>query len=353
MNNPSPLYRLPAELRNEVLRMALTSDTPIELRPGNEPALLHTSSQTREETRLVYWAVNEFFITIRGGTSTSEPYQNIVDGINALDIHKFRAIPGIIVRYEAFRTRNHDHVPRHAFHQVLRALPAKGATYQQVVIESDIAPRSSLTSRSSNQSPPPPRTSTPLQAMDNSPFALLPAEIRNDIFRLALTSEVPIFFLPENEPGLLHTCRQIREETKQVHWVENEFILMVQSHRGARRPRQVLQDIQSLNIHKFRAIPKIIVRYEAWRPRPHMCEPPKPKFEMVLRALAAEGATYQQVVIDADIAPKHPAWVPGGELRQAQWNNMYNGGMEKKWAEMLTRDFEQWHESEVAIWWRR
>ncbi|KAK5721835.1 hypothetical protein LTR15_006428 [Elasticomyces elasticus] len=160
--------------------------------------------------------------------------------------------------------------------------------------------------------------------MDNSPFALLPAEIRNDIFRLALTSGVPIPFLPENEPGLLQTCRQIREETKQVHWVENEFILMVQGHRGARRPRQVLQDIQ---------------RY--------------PKFEMVLRALAAKGATYQQVVIDADIAPKHPAWVPGGELRQAQWNYMYNGGMEKKWAEMLTRDFEQWHESEVAIWWRR
>ncbi|KAK5699506.1 hypothetical protein LTR97_005634 [Elasticomyces elasticus] len=141
MNNPSPLFRLPAELRNEIFRMALTSDTPIELRPGNEPALLHTSNQTREETRLVYWAENDFYITIRGGTSTSEPYQDIVDRINALDIHKFRAIPRIIVRYEAFRTRNHDHVPRGAFHQVLRALSAKGATYPQVVIESDIAPR--------------------------------------------------------------------------------------------------------------------------------------------------------------------------------------------------------------------
>ncbi|KAK3638372.1 hypothetical protein LTR56_003522 [Elasticomyces elasticus] len=141
MNNPSPLYRLPAELRNEILRMALASDTPIEFRPGNEPALLHTSSQTREETRLVYWAENDFFITIRGVTSTSEPYQDTVDHINALDIHKFRAIPKIIVRYEAFRTRNHDYVPRRAFHETLRALSAKGATYQQVVIESDIAPR--------------------------------------------------------------------------------------------------------------------------------------------------------------------------------------------------------------------
>ncbi|KAK5686422.1 hypothetical protein LTS10_002540 [Elasticomyces elasticus] len=189
--------------------------------------------------------------------------------------------------------------------------------------------------------------------MDDSPFALLPAEIRDDIFRLALTSEVPIPFLPENEPGLLQTCRQIRYENKQVHWAENEFILMVQGHIGARLPKQVLQDIQSLNIHKFRAIPKINVRYEAWRPRPHMCVPPQPKFEMVLRALAAKGAAYQQVVIDADIAPILPAGLPRRELRQAQSNSIWKGGMEKKWAEMLTRAFEGWHESDVATWWRR
>ncbi|KAK3638371.1 hypothetical protein LTR22_017849 [Elasticomyces elasticus] len=188
--------------------------------------------------------------------------------------------------------------------------------------------------------------------MDDSPFALLPAEIRNDIFRLALTSEVPIPFLPENEPGLLQTCRQIREETKQVHWAENEFILMVQGHRGARRPRQVLQDIQSLNIHKFRAIPKIIVRYEAWRPFPHINEPPKSKFEMVLRALAAKGAAYQQVVVDADIAPIIPVNFPNREWYQARENRMSNGRMDEKWAEILTRDFEQWHEDDEAIWWR-
>ncbi|KAK5720436.1 hypothetical protein LTR17_014993 [Elasticomyces elasticus] len=136
MSNPSPLYRLPAELRNEIFRMALTSDSPIELRPSNEPALLHTSSQTREETRLVYWAENVFFIMVRG-----EHYQEIVDRINALDIHKFRAIPKIIVRYQAQRGRYYEHVPRQAFHQVLIALAARGAAYRQVVIEADIAPR--------------------------------------------------------------------------------------------------------------------------------------------------------------------------------------------------------------------
>lgn len=55
----------------------------------------------------------------------------------------------------------------------------------------------------------------------------LPAEIRNEIYRLSVVDVHPIQLKPDNErgtqPGLLRCCRQIRHESLSIFLEENEF----------------------------------------------------------------------------------------------------------------------------------
>ena len=59
-----------------------------------------------------------------------------------------------------------------------------------------------------------------------SPLLELAAELRNNIYRLVLTSEIPVAIKKSDLRGrtaLLQTCRQIRNEASSVFYSENEF----------------------------------------------------------------------------------------------------------------------------------
>ncbi|KAF2773404.1 hypothetical protein EJ03DRAFT_323901 [Teratosphaeria nubilosa] len=80
---------------------------------------------------------------------------------------------------------------------------------------------------------PHPRTPERLQAMDDTdqPFPLLelPAEMRNDIYRLVLVKNEPVQVRAQDSstPALLRTCRQIREEATSIFREENTFTLVI------------------------------------------------------------------------------------------------------------------------------
>ena len=60
--------------------------------------------------------------------------------------------------------------------------------------------------------------------MDNSRFNGLPAEIRNEIWTLALSHTKPISIEKISEhTALIATCRQIRDETRKMFWCVNTF----------------------------------------------------------------------------------------------------------------------------------
>ena len=64
--------------------------------------------------------------------------------------------------------------------------------------------------------------------MDNSPLAKLPAELRNEIARLALEQESPLDLgLIRRDNGLTQTCKQLRGETRPMFWALNRFELRV------------------------------------------------------------------------------------------------------------------------------
>lgn len=61
----------------------------------------------------------------------------------------------------------------------------------------------------------------------------LPAELRNEIYRLVLLSQSRITIGARNheQPALLRTCRQLREETSSIFYDENRFLTRVQDMR--------------------------------------------------------------------------------------------------------------------------
>ncbi|KXS99026.1 hypothetical protein AC578_6140 [Pseudocercospora eumusae] len=76
----------------------------------------------------------------------------------------------------------------------------------------------------SNMIPPPsPQTSdAPCHLLD------LAAELRNHIYEYALIEDDAITFSRSKiaQPGLLRTCRQIREETRPIYYCRNDFVIM-------------------------------------------------------------------------------------------------------------------------------
>ncbi|CAK4034157.1 Hypothetical predicted protein [Lecanosticta acicola] len=59
----------------------------------------------------------------------------------------------------------------------------------------------------------------------------LPAELRNDIYRLVLVPEddaaVDIDANGYDRPGLLSTCKQIYYEARKIFYAENKFMFLV------------------------------------------------------------------------------------------------------------------------------
>lgn len=67
-----------------------------------------------------------------------------------------------------------------------------------------------------------------------SPLLALPAEIRNSIYEYALVLPDTMLWWDNNvlddtfePPGLLLTCKQIREETIQIYYTQNQFWLLL------------------------------------------------------------------------------------------------------------------------------
>ncbi|KAK0352726.1 hypothetical protein LTR91_019293 [Friedmanniomyces endolithicus] len=96
----SSFNRIPAEIRNEIFELALTTSGPIELRRGNEPGLLQVSRQIRQETQGVFWAGNDFIIDITEGSGG-----RLAKLIAAIDPVKLSQIPTIILRSRLFISR--------------------------------------------------------------------------------------------------------------------------------------------------------------------------------------------------------------------------------------------------------
>lgn len=65
----SPLFKLPAELRNTVYRLVLTGEGPLTVKKdeiGNLMALLRTCKQTREEASSIFYSENRFIFPLDG-----------------------------------------------------------------------------------------------------------------------------------------------------------------------------------------------------------------------------------------------------------------------------------------------
>ncbi|KAK0365298.1 hypothetical protein LTR02_005592 [Friedmanniomyces endolithicus] len=159
--------------------------------------------------------------------------------------------------------------------------------------------------------------SHPTSAMDGSSFNRIPAELRNEIFELALTSSGPVELRRGNEPGLLQASRQIRQETQSVFWAGNDFIINVTVDSGV----QIAKEIAALDLDRLRLIPHIIVKESfVLRSRRNVRGPNQVNdLEVVLDALAARGAVKQQIVLEVayEIADNVSAHTRGSPQRVA------------------------------------
>ena len=153
--------------------------------------------------------------------------------------------------------------------------------------------------------------------MDGSSFNRIPAEIRNEIFELALTTSGPVELRRGNEPSLLQTSRQIRQETQSVFWAGNNFIVNVTVGSGV----EIAKEIATLALPKLRLAPNIIVKETfVLRSRRYVRGPNQVNdLEVVLDALAARGAVKQQIVLEVayEIADNVSAHTRGSPQRVA------------------------------------
>ncbi|KAM3417275.1 hypothetical protein BST61_g5531 [Cercospora zeina] len=79
-------------------------------------------------------------------------------------------------------------------------------------------------------------TSPPLDTMDASPLKKLPAELRNKVFKLAVVADEPIAISSSypgydiaTQPPLTRVCRQTRNETLEIFYHFNTFVVEVVS----------------------------------------------------------------------------------------------------------------------------
>ena len=89
--------------------------------------------------------------------------------------------------------------------------------------------------------------------MENSLLNRLPAEVRNSIYRYALTNVSHGFRdLGEGEPPLLRTCKQIRQESRLMYFACNGFTLTVdEEHAQATTDRIKNFDDAALQAMRF------------------------------------------------------------------------------------------------------
>lgn len=70
--------------------------------------------------------------------------------------------------------------------------------------------------------------------MDTSPFALLPGELRNIIWRYTLVESGAAITIDNKTkvPAILATCREIRQESYKIYFVENKFEVVVKKDKA-------------------------------------------------------------------------------------------------------------------------
>ncbi|KAK0983308.1 hypothetical protein LTR91_011251 [Friedmanniomyces endolithicus] len=196
----------------------------------------------------------------------------------------------------------------------------------------------------------------PTSAMDASSFNNIPAEIRNEIFRLALTTSGPIELRRGNEPGLLQTSRQIRHETQSVFWTDNTFIIDITEGSGGRLAKL----IAAIDPVKLSQIPTIVLRSRLMIATTRLPLTPMDDVEIVVDALAARDVVAkEQVKMDVvlefqeDLPPhiRSELYVQTRfQLRKAWcewlWLCAYSNGA-------LKRQSRIWHASHPSISQRR
>ena len=72
-------------------------------------------------------------------------------------------------------------------------------------------------------------TETPDSSRTKPSLLNIPAELRNNIYELALTSEHDIVIQVggAKRPALLHACKQTREEATKIYFSQNDFRMSV------------------------------------------------------------------------------------------------------------------------------
>ena len=90
MYQESSLLNLPAELRDEIYSLALSSDTPIVIPTSGKlarPALLRARKQVTSKAAIVYYSVNAFHEVIAQGSITGpEKWLQAIGKANASNI---------------------------------------------------------------------------------------------------------------------------------------------------------------------------------------------------------------------------------------------------------------------------
>ncbi|KAK5112308.1 hypothetical protein LTR85_011580 [Meristemomyces frigidus] len=94
--NHFPLLRLPPEIRNVVYHIALYERRPVAISPNrpSEPSLLKTCKQIRQETELMFYAINDFTTTMTIG-----PHKHLVHWLSKPQ-RKLALIKSFTVRIE-------------------------------------------------------------------------------------------------------------------------------------------------------------------------------------------------------------------------------------------------------------
>ncbi|KAK3617702.1 hypothetical protein LTR56_025118 [Elasticomyces elasticus] len=270
----SPLARLPAELRNTIFEMAMQSPHDIKLDAMwlDEPSLRHqpsmapalTCRQLYRETRPLFFSCNDFTLIFE-----FHPHNGLGDDVRDLD----RATDGLGRLAAWFKSIGPDNakcvqsvrfrMPQYECHNasqgllytmgfrhdwfefmsgrgkvdgVLDVLLAQlGSTalcldfkirYSWIDVEPEVLYNKPITSSTI-------AVDLIEAAMDKSPLSLLPGELRNPIFELALHEPDDIVLetaqgkltAPANTLASARTCRQLRNETHEMFFNYNNFAM--------------------------------------------------------------------------------------------------------------------------------
>ncbi|KXT08509.1 hypothetical protein AC579_9220 [Pseudocercospora musae] len=142
-----------------------------------------------------------------------------------------------------------------------------------------------------------------------APFLNLPAELRNDIYRLTLIGEGPINLMDGNlfngpgEPALLAVCKQTREEAIRIWYEENAFEYEETSMAFGRFDWTLLADwLRRIGRERCEKLQRFVLSYQApTSPRSNF--PHKPGAENAaasfVRGLRQAGVRLQSVVVEA------------------------------------------------------